>query len=261
MSIDSTIDAPLANEVDRFVGRLGSALGEQWAPTTRKWVARAPGRLDVMGGFAEYTGSLTLSYALASAVLVALAPRDDQTVFVCALHHEGNGWAGQCSWPLARFYGDGNRVADPERFAATLANCNCDGACDVAAVLYALLESKAAPHLGGGLTIGIRSALSGKVDVAAPAATSVATVLVLARALDLPLEPLQCAQLACRGQNSLWGRCQGIADSATAERAARAQTESTSTPGWPRSWGGTSSGAFSARRQPPGRPGRATSLN
>ena len=88
MSIDSTIDAPLANEVDRFVGRLGSALGEQWAPTTRKWVARAPGRLDVMGGFAEYTGSLTLSYALASAVLVALAPRDDQTVFVCALHHE-----------------------------------------------------------------------------------------------------------------------------------------------------------------------------
>ena len=214
MSVDSTIDAPLANEVDRFIGRLGSALGEQWAPATRKWVARAPGRLDVMGGFAEYTGSLTLSYPLAGAVLVALAPRNDQTVFVCALHHEGNGWAGQCSWPLARFYGDGNRLADPQAFAATLAACNCDGAGDIAAVLYALLESKTAPHLGGGLTIGIRSALSGKVGVAAPAATSVAAVLALARALDLPLEPLQCAQLACRGQNLLWGRCQGIADSA-----------------------------------------------
>ena len=74
MTMDSAIGAAVAEEVDRFVGRLGSALGDQWAPTARKWVARAPGRIDVMGGFAEYTGSLVLSYPLARGVLVAVAP-------------------------------------------------------------------------------------------------------------------------------------------------------------------------------------------
>ena len=43
MTMDSAIGASVAEEVDRFVGRLGSALGDQWAPTARKWVARAPG--------------------------------------------------------------------------------------------------------------------------------------------------------------------------------------------------------------------------
>ena len=212
MSIDSTIEPPQANEVDRFVGRLGTTLGDQWAPTSRKWVARAPGRLDVMGGFAEYTGSLTLSRPLASGVLVAVAPRNDQTVLVCALHHQGNGSAGQCAWPLARFYKDGRGLIDPASFVSTLVDCDCEGAGDIAAAIYALLDTGTVPHLGGGLTIGIRSAISGLAGVAAPSAASVATVLALSGVFELSLTPVQCAELACRGQNLLWGRCQGLAD-------------------------------------------------
>ncbi|MCH7814817.1 MAG: hypothetical protein IID40_12450, partial [Planctomycetes bacterium] len=213
MSIDSTMGPPLINEeVDRLVG----ALGEQWAPDSRKWAARAPGRLDVMGGFADYTGSLVLAYPLAAGVLVAAAPRQDQTVVACTVNPQGNGAATQVSWPLARFYrADGTLVA-PADFAATLSDLDGDNASarDVGAALYALLENATAPHLGGGLTIGVHSELGGTVGVAARSAASAATVLAVCQALDLSLDPMACAELACRGQNLLWSRAQGIGDAA-----------------------------------------------
>ena len=39
-------------------------------------VARAPGRLDVMGGIADYSGSLVLELPIAEATLVALQKDD-----------------------------------------------------------------------------------------------------------------------------------------------------------------------------------------
>ncbi|HYE20489.1 MAG TPA: hypothetical protein VEA69_18725 [Tepidisphaeraceae bacterium] len=45
-------------------------------------LARAPGRLDVMGGIADYTGSLVCEMPLARAAAVALAGRDDRAVQV-----------------------------------------------------------------------------------------------------------------------------------------------------------------------------------
>ncbi|HUU84739.1 MAG TPA: galactokinase family protein [Phycisphaerae bacterium] len=212
MSVDSTTGPALTAELDQFVGRLGSALGEQWAPAARKWVARAPGRIDVMGGFAEYTGSLVLSYPLARGVLVAVAPRDDQQVVICALTHEGNGAATQCSWPLAQFYQPAGTLADPGTVTQQLADRPCDGAGDIAAALYALLQRQTIPHLGGGLTVGMGSALSGVVGAGAAAANSVATILAINQWLDLNLDAMTCAELACHGQNLLWNRAQDVAD-------------------------------------------------
>jgi L-arabinokinase len=214
MNIDSTIEPALADEVDRFVCGLGSALGDQWTPASRKWMARAPGRIDVMGGFAEYTGSLVLSYPLARGVLVAVAPRGDQQVVVCELSHEGNGSAKQCSWPLSQFYDRTGALTEPDRFVAQLQQQHGQGSGDIAAALYALLESKTLPHLDGGVTIGFRSSLSGVVGAGAPAANSVATILAVVGWMNLSLEPMACAELACRGQNLLWKRAQGIADAA-----------------------------------------------
>ncbi|MCP4251445.1 MAG: hypothetical protein GY778_30790 [bacterium] len=213
MSIDSTMGPPLINEeVDRLVG----ALGEQWAPDGRKWAARAPGRLDVMGGFADYTGSLVLAYPVAGGVLVAVAPRQDQTVVICTVHPQGNGLAMQGSWPLAQFYRPNGTLAGPAEFAAAIGDVDGDNAStrDVGAALYALLEKSAAPHLGGGLTIGLHSELAGTVGVAGRSATSAATVLAVGRALELNLDPPAAADLAWRGQNLLWSRAQGIGDAA-----------------------------------------------
>ena len=46
------------------------------------WVSRAPGRLDVMGGIADYTGSLVCEMPLDRAAAVAVTGRDDPVVQV-----------------------------------------------------------------------------------------------------------------------------------------------------------------------------------
>src|SRR5688572_31355233 len=53
-------------------------------------VSRAPGRLDVMGGIADYTGSLVCEMPLDRAAAVALSERDDRElqVFSFNLHDE-----------------------------------------------------------------------------------------------------------------------------------------------------------------------------
>ena len=53
-------------------------------------VSRAPGRLDVMGGIADYTGSLVCELPLDCAAAVALQERDDRNVQVFSfnLHDE-----------------------------------------------------------------------------------------------------------------------------------------------------------------------------
>ena len=219
MNTDSTIHAPLTEEVEGFVSRLSEDLGEHWAPSARKCIARAPGRLDVMGGFAEYTGSLVLSYPMARSVLVAVTTRSDQTVSVFSLHYEGNGQVSHCNWPLASFYAGPDALTDPRTFAASLGEPDFAGARDVAAALYALLESKALPNLGGGVTVALRSTLDEIEGVGARGATTVAVLLAVTRAFDVQLQPMALAELAKRGQNRLWNRAQDVADAAAAALA------------------------------------------
>ncbi len=79
-----TTDRPVSSRADtfdleEFLARIkrteaavladGSLLFEQGAPLV---VARAPGRLDVMGGIADYSGSLVLQWPIREATLVAV---------------------------------------------------------------------------------------------------------------------------------------------------------------------------------------------
>ena len=52
------------------------------------FVTRAPGRLDVMGGIADYSGSLVLQMPLAEATLVALQRDKTRTLQIISLGDE-----------------------------------------------------------------------------------------------------------------------------------------------------------------------------
>ena len=58
------------------------AVPDYFAPDKRITVARAPGRIDVMGGIAEYSGSLVLQFPTSEAACVAVQDRDDELVCV-----------------------------------------------------------------------------------------------------------------------------------------------------------------------------------
>src|SRR5216117_405353 len=56
---------------------------------TDLWVARAPGRLDVMGGIADYSGSLVLELPIAEAAFVALQRDTSRKIRIVTLANDG----------------------------------------------------------------------------------------------------------------------------------------------------------------------------
>src|SRR5215212_8778515 len=68
--------------VPTLLSRLRNELPEIFLPTKPTRVTRAPGRLDVMGGIADYTGSLVCEMPLDRAAAVALQERQDREVQV-----------------------------------------------------------------------------------------------------------------------------------------------------------------------------------
>ncbi|MGC4030834.1 MAG: galactokinase family protein [Tepidisphaeraceae bacterium] len=68
--------------VPRLLERLKEEVAASFVPGKPVRVSRAPGRLDVMGGIADYTGSLVCEMPLDRAAAVALQARDDRRVQV-----------------------------------------------------------------------------------------------------------------------------------------------------------------------------------
>src|SRR3954468_9330270 len=69
------------NPIPTLLQRVRSELAADFGDRQVR-VSRAPGRLDVMGGIADYTGSLVCELPLDRAAAVALQPRDDGNIQV-----------------------------------------------------------------------------------------------------------------------------------------------------------------------------------
>jgi L-arabinokinase len=68
--------------VPTLLSRVRQELATEFPPGKPVRVSRAPGRLDVMGGIADYTGSLVCEATLDRAAAVALGEREDRNVQV-----------------------------------------------------------------------------------------------------------------------------------------------------------------------------------
>src|SRR5438477_8817138 len=68
--------------VPTLLSRIRAELSDSFHPGRPLRVSRAPGRLDVMGGIAHYTGSLVCQMTLDRAAAVAVQERDDRQVQV-----------------------------------------------------------------------------------------------------------------------------------------------------------------------------------
>src|SRR6185437_4079416 len=80
----TTIDNRLLElePVPTLLARIAAERSAQFVAGRPIRVSRAPGRLDVMGGIADYTGSLVCEMPLDRAAAVALQPRDDRQIQV-----------------------------------------------------------------------------------------------------------------------------------------------------------------------------------
>ena len=77
-------------DVSTFLGMLNGECAGVFANGEPLYVARAPGRLDVMGGIADYSGSLVLELPLREAALVAVQRDEAPILSITSLGAEAN---------------------------------------------------------------------------------------------------------------------------------------------------------------------------
>jgi L-arabinokinase len=162
-------------------------------------VTRAPGRLDCMGGMADYSGALALQMPIERAVYVAAGRREDQRVHVEIVGPGADeGEPSSFAWPISVFYQSDGQFVLPAELRARFDKCTW--ARHIAGVMLTLLESGDVPHLAGGLTLLIQSDIPVKVGLASSAALQVATAKAVAAVLGIELDYRKIAQ-ACRTAN------------------------------------------------------------
>jgi L-arabinokinase len=176
-------------------------LFERGAPVA---IARAPGRLDVMGGIADYSGSLVLERPIAEGTCAAVQPLERPLLDILSIGRP------PLSVDVATLAGDEGPIpyeVARERFA----HGEQRWAAYVVGVFLVLARER-----GLRLTRGARVAISSHVPegkgVSSSAAVETAVMHAAARAFGLMLSPRDLALLCQRAENLVAGAPCGVMD-------------------------------------------------
>lgn len=191
---------PLSTTKVKTDGIVADCLFHQDAPIH---VARAPGRLDWLGGFGDYSGSLVLQMPLDDAATAAVQlTGDDQIELVSLVDGERLSWTG--SWSTL------GEPAEVDKLQAALSGGWQAYVVGVAAMLA---------EWSGRPGVGFRARLTSSVPlgkgVSSSAAIEVATLRALANAQDISLDGETLAMLGQRAENLVVGAPCGIMDQMT----------------------------------------------
>ena len=213
-------DARELPDVRAFVEALG-ALSEHpdaelrtfFDPRAEIFVARAPGRLDVMGGIGDYSGSLVLELPIAEATLVAFQRDEERRLRVFTLSENASG-GSHFEMPLAEFERDGGPVSYEEARAYFDRDPARHWAAYVAGVFLVLMRER-----GVRFTEGARVLVSSRVPlgkgVSSSAALEVASMSAVAAGFRVDVEPRELALLCQRVENLVVGAPCGVMDQLT----------------------------------------------
>jgi galactokinase len=202
-----------ASDLERFadavVGRIrGAAWGHDAAsPAEPVFVARAPGRLDVMGGIADYSGARVLQWPIREATRVALRRWTRPVISITSGARDGA--ARHCHVPL-EIVADLSRPIDDVRawFRADPAR---HWAAYVAGVFYILAREHGVPFSGGAAILIESDVPEGKgvsSSAAIESATMEAVLAAWATSLDPRTRALRCQQV----ENEVVGAPCGVMD-------------------------------------------------
>ena len=171
------------------------------------FIARAPGRLDVMGGIADYSGALVLQWPIREATRVALRPWSEQRLSITSI---GRGGAERhCDVPL-------DVVADAERpyeevrawFGAEPAR----GWAGYVAGVFHVLAREHGVRFGNGAAILIESEVPEGKGVSSSAALEAATMEAVIAAWRVSIEPGMRAVRCQQVENLIVGAPCGVMD-------------------------------------------------
>jgi L-arabinokinase len=176
------------------------------------WVARAPGRLDLMGGIADYSGSLVLELPIAEAAFVALQRDDSRRIRIVTLARtESRDAVFEMS--LDNFERDGAPLDYDE--ARKLFQGPTHWAAYVAGAFLVLMREQDWQFQQGARILLASKVPEGK-GVSSSAAVEVAAMSAVATAFGLELAPRDLALLSQKVENAIAGAPCGVMDQMTA---------------------------------------------
>ncbi|MEP6847877.1 MAG: galactokinase family protein [Acidobacteriota bacterium] len=171
-------------------------------------VARAPGRLDVMGGIADYSGSLVMPMPIAESTIVAVQTDPERTIRILSFEP---GSELTFEMPLS----DLDSNADPleysdlrERFQKSETD---SWAAYVVGVLFVLHREKAI-EFQNGVRILITSTIPVGKGVSSSAALEVAVMQAVCSAFRIEISSLEKALLCQKAENLVVGSPCGVMD-------------------------------------------------
>ena len=120
-------------------------------------IVRAPARLDLMGGIADYCGSNVFEATLSNALIIGSQLRNDRLLKVFSIGVETDGLSSSFSLPIDAFYDNGviKEYEDVRRLFMDENRASWVGYC--LGALYVLLKERKINALNKGLTIVIKS--------------------------------------------------------------------------------------------------------
>jgi L-arabinokinase len=186
-------------------------LSNLFNPDKELFVTRAPGRLDVMGGIADYSGSLVLELPIAESTVVALQRADDRVARIVSITPNVDGPVLNFEMPLADFEKSGALVSyqyardyfqtQPEKHWSAY----------VAGAFLVLMRERQI-KFSAGARILISSTVPQGKGVSSSAALEVAAMQAIAAAFNISLEPRELALLCQQVENLIAGAPCGVMD-------------------------------------------------
>jgi galactokinase len=170
-------------------------------------VTRAPGRLDVMGGIADYSGSLVLELPIAEATFAAIQLNPEPRLnFVTLLddepHHSSFSISLRELEPLS--YEEARRFFQQDGWAAYVAG------------VFVVLMRERNIRFPSGANILISSRVPPGKGVSSSAAVEVAVMEAVTRAFNIDVGPRDVALLSQQVENMVVGAPCGVMDQMTA---------------------------------------------
>jgi galactokinase len=171
------------------------------------FVARAPGRLDVMGGIADYSGALVLQWPIREATRVALLPWSERRLSITSLGQPGI--ERHCDVPM-------DLVADPRRAYEDVrmwfgADPTRHWAAYVAGIFH-VLSREHGVQFRNGAAILIESDVPEGKGVSSSAAIEAATMEAVVEAWSVSIEPKMRAVRCQQVENLIVGAPCGVMD-------------------------------------------------
>lgn len=177
-------------------------------------LGRAPGRLDLMGGIADYSGALVLELPLACATVVAAQPTAEPVVTVRSLEASIAPGDAEVAVPLAALAPGGTMREERAAHALLTADPGRAWAAYAIGPLVTLARSRGL-ELRHGLRLLVSSTVPSGKGVSSSAALEVAALQAIRAVLGVELDGRELALLCQRAENLVVGAPCGVMDQIT----------------------------------------------